>query len=66
MDASVGISTVLCPYIGYTRAAQIAKTSLKTGVPVRELVLKEGLLTEQQLNELLNPFKMTQPAATVS
>ena len=39
IEKSVGISTALCPYIGYAKSAEIAKKSLKTGVPVKELVL---------------------------
>lgn len=60
VEHSVGICTALCPYIGYKKAAEIAKTSLKTGVPVREIVLKEGLLKESQLNEILDPMHMTE------
>lgn len=37
---SVGISTALCPYIGYAKSAEIAKKSLKTGISVKELVLE--------------------------
>ena len=55
------ISTALCPYIGYAKSAEIAKKSLKTGVPVKELVLEEGLLQEEELKEILKPEKMTQP-----
>jgi len=42
---SVGITTALCPYIGYQKAASIAKKSLKTGESVTSLVLKDELLT---------------------
>lgn len=56
---SVGITTALCPYIGYKKAAEIAKISLKTGVPVKEIVLKDGLLKENELNSILDPMTMT-------
>lgn len=46
VERSVGICTALCPYIGYRKATEIAKTALKTGEPVRELVRKAGLLRE--------------------
>ena len=42
IEKSVGISTALCPYIGYAKSAEIAKKSLKTGISVKELVLEEG------------------------
>ena len=61
VERSVGICMALCPYIGYRKAAEIAKTSLKTGEPVRELVLKAGLLRESELNEILDPMRMTEP-----
>lgn len=61
IEKSVGISTALCPYIGYAKSAEIAKKSLKTGASVKELVLEEGLLNEEELKEILKPEKMTQP-----
>ena len=61
IEKSVGISTALCPYIGYAKSAEIAKKSLKTGSSVKELVLEEGLLKEEELKEILKPEKMTQP-----
>lgn len=62
IEKSVGISTALCPYIGYAKSAEIAKKSLKTGISVKDLVLQEGLLKEEELKEILKPEKMTQPA----
>ena len=62
VEKSVGISTALCPYIGYAKSAEIAKKSLKTGISVKKLVLQEGLLKEEELKEILKPEKMTQPA----
>ena len=61
IEKSVGISTALCPYIGYAKSAEIAKKSLKTEISVKELVLEEGLLKEEELKEILKPEKMTQP-----
>ena len=61
MERSAGISTALCPYIGYKKAAEIAKKALATGKSVRELVLAEKLLTEKQLKTILDPYAMTQP-----
>ena len=61
VENSVGIITAICPHVGYQSAADIAKKALKTGEPVRELILKEGLLTEDNLNQILNPVNMTEP-----
>lgn len=62
LDASVGITTALCPYIGYKKAASLAKESLRTGVPVKKLVLKHGLMKEKQLDVVLDPYAMTEAA----
>ena len=59
---SIGIVTALNPYIGYENSASIAKESLKTGKRVRDIALERGLLTEEQLDELLSPKNMLNPA----
>lgn len=61
VEASVGISTALCPYIGYKKAAEIAKKSLKTNKTVSELVLESGLIEKNQLIQILKPENMTEP-----
>ena len=61
VENSVGIITAICPHVGYQPAADIAKKALNTGESVRNLILQEGLLTEEQLDEILNPVNMTEP-----
>ena len=61
VSKSVGITTALCPYIGYQKAASIAKKSLKTGESVTSLVLKDELLTQKQLDDILDPYALTGP-----
>ncbi|MDF2803684.1 MAG: ansB1, partial [Anaerocolumna sp.] len=41
LNSSVGISTALCPYIGYQKAASLAKKSLENNIPLKELVILE-------------------------
>lgn len=65
LDQSVGTATALCPYIGYKKSAEIAKTALKTGKTVTTLVLEGGLLTEAELQDILNPVAMTQIEAKI-
>jgi hypothetical protein len=55
------VATALNPYIGYARTAEIAKESVKTGKPIRELVLERGLLDATQLDRILSVEAMTQP-----
>lgn len=61
VENSVGTITALCPHIGYKAAAELAKESLKTGKPVRTLILKRGLLEEKELDQIMNPEQMTRP-----
>jgi len=56
---SVGIVTALCPYIGYKKSADIAKKALKSGMPVKQLVLSEKILTSEELDKILDPVSMT-------
>ena len=60
MESSVGIVTALCPYIGYKKSADIAKTALKTGKTVRELVLERKLMDEKTLKTVLDPYTLTE------
>lgn len=60
LHSSVGIATALKPHIGYKESARIAKESLKTGVSVRDIVLRDGLMDKQQLDEVLKPENMTE------
>lgn len=61
VERSVGIVTALNPHIGYESATKVAKEAMETGRSVRELCLHYNLLTEEELNEILNPFEMTNP-----
>lgn len=61
VENSVGIITAICPHVGYQKAASIAKKAMATGEPVRSLILKEGLLEEKELDEILEPSHMTEP-----
>ena len=61
VEESACLATSLNPYIGYDKASEIAKTALKTGRKVSDLVLEKGLLSEQQLNEILRPEVLTRP-----
>jgi aspartate ammonia-lyase len=64
-NATISIATALNPYIGYAAAAEIAKESVKTGRPIREIALARKLLDENTLREILDPMRMTSPAAPI-
>lgn len=61
VENSIGIITAICPHVGYQKAADIAKKALKTGDSVRSLILAEGLLSEHELDLILDPVQMTEP-----
>ncbi len=61
LDSSVGIVTALCPHIGYARAAKLAKEALAKQVPIRTLILDQKILTQEELDTILNAYGMTQP-----
>lgn len=61
VERSVGIITAINPHIGYEEASRIAKKAIETGIPVRKLILEEGIMTEAELDKVLNPYEMTEP-----
>ena len=58
---SVGVITAINPHVGYEVAAGIAKEAIASGRPVREIVLEKQVLTEAELDMILDPIKMTSP-----
>jgi len=64
-NATLSIAAALNPYIGYAAAAEIAKESVKTGRPVTEIALERKLLDEKLMREILDPYRMTEPAAPI-
>jgi aspartate ammonia-lyase len=61
VDNSVGVITAINPHVGYETAARIAREANVTGKPVRELILRDKVLTKEQLDAILDPFEMTKP-----
>lgn len=61
VEKSVGIITAVNPHIGYEVAANIAREAILNEQSVRELCLKRGVLTEEEMELILNPFEMTKP-----
>ena len=61
VENSIGIVTAICPHVGYQKSAEIAKEALATGESVRTIILREGLLTAEELDSILDPVHMTEP-----
>jgi aspartate ammonia-lyase len=66
VEKSVGIITAVNPHIGYEVAARIAREAVLSGKSVRELCLKYDVLTEEELDLILNPYEMTNPGISGS
>jgi len=60
-QSTVSLATALNPYIGYARAAEIAKESIATGKTMIEIAREKGWLSEEQIREILDPESMTEP-----
>ncbi|MDN3608838.1 aspartate ammonia-lyase [Vibrio ostreicida] len=58
---SIGIVTYLNPYIGHHEGDIVGKICAETGKSVREVVLERGLLTEAQLDDILNADNFMHP-----
>lgn len=61
IERSLAMCTSLAPVIGYDQAAAVAKEAYNSGRTVREVAASRGVVTLQQLDELLNPVAMTAP-----
>ncbi len=59
LDRSTAAATALSPYLGYAATAEIAKESVRTGTPIRAIVLERKLLDARQLDEILSVDAMT-------
>ena len=58
-ESSPSVGTSLNPYIGYEKAAEVIKESMKTGRSIRELVLERGLHDEADLDQALDVLALT-------
>ena len=60
VERSAALATALAPRIGYARAAEISKQSVKEGVLIRDLVKREKILPDDQIDDVLDLKKMTE------
>jgi len=59
VEQSIGVVTALVPVLGYESATSIAREALESGRSVYDIVSDRGLLTRDELDEILNPEAMT-------
>ena len=63
VEKSLAMVTSLNPYVGYEKAAALAKDAFKSGKTIRQLCRDENVLPEDQLAKALDPWSMTEPQA---
>ena len=63
VEQSLAMVTSLNPYIGYEKAAALAKEAFKTGKTIRELCREQNILPDDELAKALDPWSMTEPQA---
>ena len=60
-QSTVSLATALNPYIGYAKAAEIVKESVATGKSIIDIARARKQLTEEEIAEILDPVRMTEP-----
>ncbi|MBL0172682.1 MAG: aspartate ammonia-lyase [Gemmatimonadaceae bacterium] len=60
VERSAALATALMPQIGYAAAADIAKRSVREGVLIRDLVKREQILPDNEVDRVLDLRKMTE------
>jgi aspartate ammonia-lyase len=61
LERSTALATALSPYLGYEKTAEIAKESVATGKPIRQIVLERRLIEANELDRILSVEAMTRP-----
>jgi fumarate hydratase class II len=61
LEKTLGLATALNPIIGYEKAAEVARESHRTGRSITAVVLEKGYLTADQLKNILDPARLTEP-----
>ncbi len=59
VERNLALATALVPYLGYDRAAEIAKEAQRSGRTVRQVALEWQVMTPEELDKVLDPRKMT-------
>lgn len=60
-EKSIGLATILNPFIGYEKAAAVAKEAVAREKTIREIVIEKRILSKKEIDKILNPMAMTRP-----
>jgi fumarate hydratase, class II len=63
IEQSLMMVTSLAPKIGYEKAAALAKEAFNSGKTIRELCRDQKIMSDDELSDALDPWKMTEPRA---
>lgn len=61
LEGNLSLGTALAPHIGYDAAAALAKEAFREGKTVRELAREKGILSDAELDRVLDARSMTEP-----
>ncbi|MBI2646629.1 MAG: aspartate ammonia-lyase [Deltaproteobacteria bacterium] len=60
-EETLGLATALNPIIGYAKAAEVVKESIKTGTSILKMIEQKGILTKDEIQKYLSPERLTNP-----
>ncbi|WP_238886796.1 aspartate ammonia-lyase [Clostridium sp. YIM B02551] len=61
LEKSTAMTAALIHHIGYDKASEVAKRSLASGKTLREILICDNILSEEEINKILNPLELTKP-----
>lgn len=61
LEMSTSLVTAIVEYVGYDDASKIARKALREHKTIREVLIQEGILTQEKIDEIMNPFALTKP-----
>jgi fumarate hydratase class II len=61
VERSLALATALAPILGYDRAAEVAREAYRSGRTVREVAEEWNILSSEELDQVLDPRRMTAP-----
>ena len=60
-ESSMGLATALNAFIGYAKAAEVAKEALQSKKTIIQVIREKKILSEEQIKKIMDPVKMTEP-----
>ena len=60
-ESSMGLATALNAFIGYAKAAEVAKEALQSKKTIIQIIREKKILSEEQIKKVMDPVKMTEP-----